>query len=103
MRSKFNTLATQKRLGAYSSNKATFASQGSGVLGYFTPIEPSQKTESAGIMTQAYEFTVDGWEDILVNDILTIESVEYGVKGVSRYKTSRIDILRCLLVEIANG
>lgn len=98
MRYNYNTSATQQRLGAYSSNKATYASVSGTIRGSFQPIDNSHKIEQLGIIGQAYEFITDGrTQDIQVNDILTISSIEYRVKGVARYNFGAIDQLKCIL------
>lgn len=97
MRYNFNTDATQKRLATYSSDKSTFASVAGTIRLSWQPIEPSFKTEQLQIVGQAYEGVTDGrTKDIQVNDILTINSVEYKVKGVARYNFGGIDLLKCL-------
>lgn len=103
MRFNYSTSATQKRLATYSGNKSSFAAVSGTIRGFFAPMEPSQKTEALGIIDQAFEFTTDGYKDIQVNDILTISSKDYGVKGVARYTMGSQDILRCVLQLIANG
>jgi len=103
LRFQYNTNADIKRLSSYSGNKSSFASTGTTVRGFFVPIEPSQKTTVLGIIGQAYEFTCDGNKDIRVNDILTINSIEYGVAGVARYQLASQDFLRCTLQVQSNG
>lgn len=103
MRFNYNTTATQKRLEAYSGGKSSYASQGDGVRGYFAPLQANQQTQALGVFGQAYEFTTDGHKDILVNDILTINSIDYGVRGIARYAIGGQDVLRCTLDLIANG
>lgn len=95
-RTNFETSATLQRLGSYSG-VASYAAVGSAILGYFSPIEPSQKTIALGIVGQGYEFICDGGEDVKVNDIMTINSVDYGVKGVARYQSFSQDILKVTL------
>lgn len=103
MRFQYNSNATIKRLSSYSGNKSSFASTGTTVGGFFIPIEPSQKTTVLGIIGQAYEFTCDGSKDIRVNDILTINNIEYGVAGVARYQLASQDFLKVTLQLQSNG
>lgn len=97
------TSATVKRLGAYSGNKSTFASVAGTIYGFFTPMENTQKAASLGIIGQAYEYTTDGTIDIRVNDILTINSIDYGVAGVARFILGSQDFLKVTLQLIKNG
>lgn len=93
----FDTVATKKRLGPYSGNKATYSNVAQNIFGFFKPISSSQATLALGIMGQAYEYTVHVDEDIRVGDILTIDSDEYKVRGVSKYKLGGIDFRKCVL------
>lgn len=103
MRFQYNTNSDVKRLSSYSGNKASFASTGTSVRGFFVPIEPSQKTAALGIVGQAYELTCDGPKDVRVNDVLTINSIDYGVAGVARYQLGSQDFLKCTLQLQKNG
>lgn len=103
MRFHYNKSATVKRLATYSGNKSAFASVAGTIRGFFIPLEPSQKTEALGIIDQAYEFTTDGQKDIKVNDTLTIDSIEYRVKGVARYTMFGQDVLKCTIQLMTNG
>lgn len=103
MRYHYNTVATQKRLSAYSGNKSTFADVSGTLHGFFTPIDNYQRVQSLGIIGQAFEFITDGAKDIKANDIITIDSTAYGVVGVSRYRMASQDILRVYLQLQSNG
>lgn len=96
MRTNYNYTATLQRLGAYGDT-ATYGAVSGSVLGWFIPLEGSQKTIALGIIGQGYEFTCDGAEDVRVNDIMTIDTVAYSVKGVSRFKSFSQDILKVVL------
>lgn len=101
MRYNFNISATIKRLGAYSSDKATYASVAGTIRGSFQPIEPGYKTEQLQIVGQAYEFITDGrTQDVRVNDVLTIDAIEYRVKATSRYRFAGLDLLKCVAEDI---
>lgn len=102
MRFQFTTSATVKRLANYSGNKSSYASVSGTILGFFTPAQNYQAVQQLGIIGQAYEFTTDGHKDIRVNDILTIDSVDYGVQGVARYRMGAQDFLRCTLNLLVN-
>jgi hypothetical protein len=92
------TTATQKRVGTYSKNKATFATvTGASFTGALDPMD-EQMSLALGLAGQGYRFTTEGGADIKANDILIINSVEYHVRGVSRYTQGAIDILKCILV-----
>ena len=98
MSSMETNVATQKRLGAYSGGKATYASIGSNIFGNFQPLDPSQSLQAIGIMGQGYQFITTGDQDIKVNDILTVNAVDYTVKGVRRQTNGSIDSLECVCV-----
>ena len=93
----FNTLATQKRLGAYSSGKASYSATSNTFSGEFNPIDPAMSL-NMGLAGQAYMFNTIGTADIKASDILTIGGVDYAVKGIARYSQASIDILKCTLV-----
>ena len=104
MRYNFDTDATVKRLGAYSGDQSSYAAVTGTIRGSFQPLEPSQKTEQLQIIGQAFEYVTDGrTKDIQVNDVLTINSVEYRIKGVARYKFASIDILKCIVEATVNN
>jgi len=104
MRFQFNSTATQKRLATYSGNKAAYAVvSGVSIRGFFVPIENMQKSAALGVVGQGYEFTTDGAKDILVNDILTINSIDYKVAGVARYTMASQDFLKVILQLQKNG
>jgi len=102
MRFQFTFSATVKRLATYASNKSSYASVAGTIRGFFAPAQNYQAVQQLGIIGQAYEFTTDGHKDIRVNDILTIDSVDYGVQGVARYKMGAQDFLRCTLNLLVN-
>ena len=93
----YNTVATQKRSGAYSSNRSAVASTGATFTGQFQPLDPKM-AENMGLVGQAYQFICPGGSDIKANDVLTIASVDYHVQGISRYQQAAIDIVKCVLV-----
>lgn len=97
MRFNYNKSITVKRLGTYTGGKATFAAVAGTIRGYFTPAASSQTTLSLGIIGQAFEFYTDGQKDIKVNDVLTIDSVDYGVQGISIYQLGGNYFQKCIL------
>lgn len=98
MRYNFNISATVKRLASYSGDKSAYAAVTGTIRGSFQPIDASHKTEQLQIIGQAYEFITDGrTQDIRVNDVLTISTIEYRVKGVARYVFAGSDLLKCIL------
>lgn len=95
MRFNFNTTATQKRLATYSGNKSSYATVfGVSIRGFFNAISSTPSTQAMGISGQAYEFTTEGQKDIKINDILTINSEDYHVRGVQRNTLGAIDQLK---------
>jgi hypothetical protein len=93
----YNKSATIKRLGSYSGGKSTYSAVAGTIPGYFTPTSNSQTGLSLGIIGQAYEFHTDSQKDIKVNDILTIDSVDYGVQGISVFDLGGIRFRKCIL------
>lgn len=98
MSSMETNVATKKRLGSYSGGKASYSSVAGNIFGNFQPLDPSQGLQAIGIMGQAYQFITTGDQDIKVNDILTVNSVDYTVKGVRRQQNGSIDSLECVCV-----
>lgn len=93
--------STVKRLGAYASDKATYATvSGFTPLGFFTPITPFNATDQIEIVDQGYQFITDGPTDIRANDQLTIDGAVYGVKGIQRNRQLSQDILTVTLTKI---
>lgn len=93
----YNATATQKRLGAYSGNKASYATvSGASFNGSFQPLDPKMSI-TLELSGQGYMFVTNGSADIKANDILTINSVDYHVQGIARYTQASIDILKCTL------
>lgn len=93
----FTTQATVKRLSAYSGDKSSYASVAGTIEGQFQPINPSMATVALNIVSQAYQFITDGDQDIRAGDVLTVDSADYGVKGVSLYRQGSIQFLKCTL------
>lgn len=104
MRYNFSTTATQKRLGAYSSDKASYATvSGVTLIGYFAPITPTDGVDVVSMIDQGYQFVTDGPTDIRPNDQLTISSIVYGVKGVQRFTQLSQDVLICSLTKVVTN
>lgn len=100
-RQSFTTTATQKRLSAYSSDKATYASvSGVTLYGYFAPTSPYESSAGVNMLDQSYQFVVDGPTDVKQNDQLTISSTVYGVRGIQRFTNLSQDILVCTLTKV---
>lgn len=97
MTSMETTVATKKRLGAYSGGKASYSSVAGNIFGNFQPLTPNQLTEGLGIIGQPYLFVTQGDVDIKAADILTIDSLDYKVKGVRRQQNGSIDALEVTL------
>lgn len=97
MFSNYVTAATRKTLSTYASDKTSYSAVSGTIYGAFNPIAANQNTIALGIMSQAYEFDTDGDQTILAGDILTINSVDYGVKGVATYNQMSISVLKCVL------
>lgn len=93
----YTTPATRKTLSAYSGDKTSYGAVSGTIYGAFNPIAPNQNTIALGIVSQAYEFVTGGDETILAGDTLTINSIEYGVKGVALYEQMSISVLKCVL------
>lgn len=103
MRYNHNTqVTTVKRLGSYSSDKATYATVSSFTpLGYFAPITAFNAQDQIEVVDQGYQFVTDGYIDIRANDQLTINSVVYGVKGIQRFNQGMYnDTLICTLTKV---
>ncbi len=93
MRNLCEKKASLERLGAYSGNKASYVSTGTEIRGFLMPIDSDQNVIALGIMGQAYEFTTQGYQDIQIKDVLTIETVEYRVRGIKRETAGVLDVL----------
>lgn len=91
----FDTKATRKRL-SYASSKGSYGT-GTDYYGFFTPVENDANTIALNIMGQAWAFYTDPDADILASDSLTINSVDYQVRGVRRFNQKRNDFLECML------
>lgn len=100
----YNTLATIKKLSTYSGDKSSYAVvSGTTIAGFFSPVSPDMNTQALGIVSQAYQFVTDTDQDIDDGDILTINSVDYGVKGTAIFELRSISFLRCLLEKPINN
>ena len=95
--SNFSTPATIKRL-TYASDKGTYATvSGVTLYGLFLPLDPAQQPAEVKIGQQAYKFSCDGAATVYPSDFLTIDSVDYAVKGVRRYTMRSLDFLDIIL------
>jgi len=92
----YNTSATVKRQ-AYTADKSTYSTVSGTINGYFAPTATNESTGYQGIISQSYQFVTDGQQDIRANDRLTINSEEYGVKGIQRFTLLSQDVLLCTL------
>jgi len=92
----FTTSATIKRL-TQTSDKSAYASVSGTIMGFFAPVDPDQRPKSAELASQAYQFACSGENDVRVVDILTINSVDYTVRGVRRYTLESVDFLDCII------
>lgn len=91
------TSATIKRL-SYSSDKGTYSTvAGVTLYGFFEPLDPSQMPADVKMAQQGYRFFVDGASTVYASDMLTIDSVDYAVRGLRRYTAGSIDHLEILL------
>lgn len=97
-----STVATQQRIGAYSNNKASYASTGASFVGQFLPMQ-EQMAINLNLIGQGYIYNAPGNSDIQAGDILTIGGKDYHVRGVSRVTQAGIDYLRCTLVLTAKS
>lgn len=79
-----------------SGNKSSYAA-GDTINGFFQPIDSDQNTVALGIVGQAYQFVTDGDADIKAAYTLTIDSIEYRVRGVRRNQMKRQDHLTCIM------
>lgn len=93
----FDTIATVKRLQAYSGSKSSYAETGDTYEGQFEPIQPDNNAIAMGIISQMYKFTTEHDADILEADKLEIDGVDYGVQGVSVYKNGSVEFLKVIL------
>lgn len=96
MFSQFDTVAQIKKLSSYSSGKASYSSASGAIEGFFTPMAPDMQVQALGIESQAYQFVTDQDQDIDANDILVIDSVSYGVKGISLYRQGSVTFLKAI-------
>lgn len=99
MRGLFNKTATVKRLSAYSGDKATFQIVPNvEIEGHFYAIDKEGFLLDLRIAGQAYGFECEAeFFEILPNDILIIDNVEYNVKGVSKNEMKSLYFIRCIL------
>lgn len=107
MRYNYNTPATIKRLGAYSSGKSTKADVAGTIFGQFRPISKvgqygADRVSGMGVVGQSFIFITDGRKDIRTTDQLTINAENYNVKGVARYKQMSQDVLSIMLEKSVN-
>lgn len=82
--------ATILRLGPYVGGKATY-SAGTPVRGFLEPIATDQSVIALGIEGQAYRFVVNGNIDARVGDRLSIDSIEYRVRGIQPFEIGGIN------------
>jgi hypothetical protein len=80
-----------------SPKKSVLTDQSQSYDGFFQPIDADQSTIALGIIGQAYQFVTEGGVDIQADDVLVINSVKYGVRGVRRNTMKRHDFLTCVL------
>ncbi len=93
MSSLYDTTATIKRL-AYVSSVGTYTVvSGVTLIGFFTPMDPEQNKNQLGAGMQGYKFYTDGGSTVYPSDKLTINSVDYQVRGVRRYNMRSLDFL----------
>lgn len=97
MRGLFNAIATVKRLSAYSGNKSTMeVVPDFSVEGFFKPIENNDSLIDLSIVGQAYQFECESYNDLRAGDILVIDGVEYGIKGLAQYTMKSLNYWRCI-------
>lgn len=92
----FTTPATVQRL-TQTGDKSAYAAVAGTILGFFAPVDPEQRPQTAQIASMAYQFICTGETSILVSDILTVNSLAYTVRGVRRYTLESLDFLDCIL------
>lgn len=92
----FETPATAKRQ-VYTGSKSVLTSTGTTFYGFFQPIDSDQNTTNLHIIGQAYQYVTEGDADIKAGDTLTINSVEYRVRGIKRNTMKRQDFLTAIM------
>lgn len=105
MRATFNATATLKRLSAYSGGKSTLQAVANvSYDGFIKPKDEDYNTIKLKITGQAYEFSVEGVQDIKPTDILTItpvsgseSAIDYSVRGVSKFDMHSVVFTKCIL------
>lgn len=90
-------VATKKRIASYSGGKGSYSSVAGNIFGNFQSIDASDSLQAIGIIGQGFLFVTTGDQDIRKTDILTINSVDYAVKGTRRSQNGSIDELECLM------
>jgi hypothetical protein len=88
--------ATVKRL-TYTGDKSVYGAVAGTIYGHFAPVDPDQRPQAAQIGAQVYMFVCSGEKDIRATDIVTVNSIDYHVRGVRRYTLESLDFLDCLI------
>lgn len=96
LRSNFTTDAEVFR-SSYVGDISSYSSTGNTYCGFFQPVDPDDNTIALRIQGQAYSFHTDGDADIVQNDKLLIDGVEYRVRGVRRHFMGSQDFKVCVM------
>jgi len=92
----YNFNATVKR-SVYAGGKSNYVATGNVYLGFFSPVDQDQNIPGLQTMSQAYQFQTDGDADIQAADRLTIDAVDYIVRGVRKFDLKRQYFIDCQL------
>ncbi|TXH07874.1 MAG: hypothetical protein E6R04_11905 [Spirochaetes bacterium] len=85
-----------------ANDKEVYAAVAGSIKGFFSPADDDENIKALNVFGQAYQFITRPAADVRPNDKLTIDSVIYNVRGVSKYKLMGTYFLKCIL-EVPNN
>lgn len=97
MRSFLDTTITIYRL-TQSDDKSSYVEQGTDI-GYLRPLSDRQSSLNAIQYGQGYRLIVENSVDIQVADKITIDSVDYSVKGVASIERGSVSYISAILIK----
>lgn len=92
-----NTISAIKRQ-TYTGNKSAYSSVGSG-MGYLRPFSETQSSVNGLQYGIGFSLLVENALDIREADKVTVDSVEYTVRGVSTHSVGAVPYKKCILVK----
>jgi len=101
MRGNFTTPYTTKRL-TIASGKSTYSALGSGE-GFFKTMGDEMAMLNNIQAGQGFLMDTDGDADILPTDRVTVNSVDYDVKGVSAHEMRGLSYKKVILIKGVNS